>query len=48
MKATVIKMELTLFAINFISSKDDEVQVMYSKSDSIKVMTYDNVHEVIK
>ena len=31
-----------------MSSKDDEVQVMHSKSDSIEVMAYDNLHEVIK
>ena len=33
------KVQLTI-AINFISSKDDEVQVMHSKSENIEVMTY--------
>ena len=27
-----------------MSSKDDEVQVMHSKSDSIEVMAYDNFY----
>ena len=40
--------QLTI-AVNFISSKDtDEEQVMHSKSDNTKVMTYDNVNEVTK
>ena len=36
-------------AINFISSKDiDEERVMHLKSDSIKIMIYDKVDQVIK
>ena len=43
-----MKVQLTI-EINFICSKDnDEEQVMHRKSDSIEVMTYDNVNEVIK
>ena len=30
-------------AINFISSKDDQEQILHSQSDSTEVMTYDNV-----
>ena len=34
--------------MNFISSKDNnEERVMYSKSDNIEVMTYDDTNEVI-
>ena len=40
-------MQLTI-AINFISSKDvDEERVMYSKSDNIELMLYDNANEVV-
>ena len=42
------KIQLTI-AINFISFKDtDEERVMHPKSDSTKVMIYDNADEVIK
>ena len=35
-------------AINFISSKDvDEDRVMYSKSDNIEFMLYDNANEFV-
>ena len=35
--------------INFISSKDvDEEHVMHTKSDNTKIMTYDEVNEVIE
>ena len=41
------KIQLTT-AINFISSKDvDEDRVMYSKSDNIELMLYDNANEVV-
>ena len=35
--------------INFISSKDvDKEHVMHTKSDNTKIMTYDEVNEVIE
>ena len=41
------KIQLTT-AINFISSKDvDEDRVMYSKSDNIEFMLYDNANEFV-
>ena len=41
------KIQLTT-AINFISSKDvDEDRVMYSKSDNIELMLYDNANEFV-
>ena len=42
-------MILGTFAINFVSSKDnDEEQIMHSKSDNIKIMINDYVDEVIQ
>ena len=41
------EIQLTI-AINFISSKDvHEERVMYSKSDNIEFLPYDNVDEVV-
>ena len=46
-KSDTWKIQLTI-AINFISSKDvDEERVMYSKSDNIEFMLYDNGNEVV-
>ena len=46
-KSDAWKIQLTI-ANNFISSKDvDEERVMYSKSDNIKFMLYDNANDVV-
>ena len=42
-------MILGTFAINFVSSKDnDEEQIMHSKSDNIEIMINDEADEVIQ
>ena len=42
------KIQLTV-AIDFVSSKDaNETWTMYSKSDNIEVMTYNNPDEIIE
>ena len=41
--------KIQLIAISFISPKDtNEEQVMYSESDNMEVMTYDNTNEVVE
>ena len=35
-------------SINFISSKNNEESVMYSKNNNIELMIYDNTDEVIE
>ena len=42
-----MKIQLTI-AINFISFKDyDKERVMYSKSDDVEFMSYDNANKVV-
>ena len=46
-KSGTWKVQLTI-AINFIFSEDaDKKQVMHSKSDSVELMTYDNVDDIV-
>ena len=47
-ESDIWNIQLTI-AINFISSKDvDEVNVMHTKSDNKKFMTYDNVDDIVE
>ena len=46
-KSKTWKIQLTI-AINFISFKDyDKKRVMYSKSDDVEFMSYDNANKVV-
>ena len=46
-KSGTWKVQLTI-AINFIFSEDaDKKKVMHSKSDSVELMTYDNVNDIV-